>query len=59
MANMRTLMPALQRAKSVRLPPDHLLVEEVTLPKQQRDTQIVKDLTVEEIAADIVRWLRQ
>ena len=29
----------------------------VEVPSQQRDTKLVKDVPVEEIAADIVAWL--
>jgi hypothetical protein len=29
----------------------------VSLPKQRRDTKIVKDLSTDEIARDIVSWV--
>ena len=58
MANMRTVMPALQRAKAVKLPSDGLRFAGVTLPKQLRETRIVKDKSPEEIAREIVAWLQ-
>src|SRR5579872_7185973 len=56
MANMRTVMPALQRAKTSPVPATGLCFASVTLPKQQRATRIVKDMPVEEIAREIVAW---
>jgi len=58
MANMRTLMPALQRAKSTPLAAGNLAYQSATLPKQQRDTRIVKDLPAEEIARELAAWIR-
>ena len=57
MANMRTVMPALQRAKTVAPTPSALQYTSVTPPKQQRQTRIVKDQTPEAIAQEIVKWL--
>ena len=31
----------------------------VTLPKQQRQTRIVKEMPAEEIAREIVAWIRE
>jgi len=59
MANMRGVMPALQKAKVVKLPGEGLRFGEVCLPKQLRQTRIVKDKTAEEIAAEVVAWLKQ
>lgn len=58
MANMRTVMPALQRAKPAKLPAEGLSFASVQLPKQLRETRIVKDKTPDEIAREIVAWLR-
>ncbi len=58
MANMRTLMPALQRAKSTPLAAGNLAYQSATLPKQQRDTRIVKDLPAEDIARELAAWIR-
>jgi electron transfer flavoprotein beta subunit len=57
MANMRTVMPALQRAKSAPIANTGLRFESVNLPKQQRDTRIVKNMPVEEMAREIVAWI--
>jgi electron transfer flavoprotein beta subunit len=59
MMNMRTVMPALQRAKPAPVGAAGLTYEQVALPKQQRETRVVKDSTAEDIAEDIVKWLRQ
>jgi electron transfer flavoprotein beta subunit len=57
MANMRLVMPALQKAPATKVGAEGLKFAAVNLPKQQRSTKIVKDLPVEEIARDIVAWL--
>jgi electron transfer flavoprotein beta subunit len=56
MQNMRAIMPALQKAKTVQLS-GGAHFSSVTLPKQQRDTRIVKDKPAEEIAREIVEWV--
>ncbi len=58
MANMRTIMPALQKATAATLKTDAIKFASVELPKQQRQTRIVKDMPVEEIAKEIVAWIR-
>ena len=57
MANMRTVMPALQKAKSVKLDANGLSYLSVALPKQQRETRVVKDATPEQIAQELVAWM--
>ena len=58
MANMRTIIPALQKAKAVTLASNvHYL--NVTPPKQQRQTRIVKDRQVDEVAAELLEWISQ
>jgi electron transfer flavoprotein beta subunit len=57
MANMRTVMPGLQKAQPATLPPDGLKYISVTLPEQQRNTRVVKDMTPEEIAGELLEWL--
>jgi len=57
MANMRTVMPALQRAKAATLPQNAVCYLSVTPPKQVRQTRIVKDRPVDEIAAEIFAWV--
>src|ERR1017187_3601140 len=57
MANMRGIMPALQKAKHVDMAPNGLSYVSVSLPKQQRTTRVVKDLTPDQIAAELVEWI--
>lgn len=55
MQNMRTILPSLQKAK-----PAQAAVApyaSVTLPAQQRDTRIVKNMPAAEIAREIAEWL--
>ena len=58
MANMRTVMPALQRAKSAALT-QNLHYVSVAPPKQQRQTRVVKDRSADEIAAELAEWITQ
>ncbi len=57
MANMRTLMPALQRTKATTLPANGLQFVSVSLPKQQRSTRVVKSMTTDAIAHELVEWI--
>ena len=57
MLNMRTVMPALQRAKPVKVVDDGLVFARVALPKQRRETNMVRDLPVDDIAREIVEWI--
>ncbi len=59
MANMRMIMPALQRAKPVKMEGQGTTFASVSLPKQQRETKVVKDRTPDEIAKEIVDWLNK
>jgi len=57
MTNMRTLMPALQKAKPATLNGNGLHYASVNLPKQQRTTRVVKDMSPEDIAAELAAWI--
>jgi len=57
MANMRTVMPALQKAEQAKLTADSLRYHNVRPPQQQRQTRVVKDVPPKEIAKEIVEWL--
>ncbi|BDG05457.1 electron transfer flavoprotein subunit beta [Anaeromyxobacter oryzae] len=57
MANMRALMPALQKAGAAPVGGGGVEWVEVALPKQLRETRIVKDRSPAEIAAEIVEWI--
>ncbi|MEI7729706.1 MAG: electron transfer flavoprotein subunit beta [Verrucomicrobiota bacterium] len=59
MTNMRTVMPALQRAKVVKVAAEGVTYASVSLPKQQRDTKVVKDLNPDQVAQEIVTWISQ
>jgi electron transfer flavoprotein beta subunit len=59
MANMRGIMPALQKAKSAKLDPNGLHYVSVSLPKQRRETRLVKDISEDEIAREIVQWIAE
>lgn len=58
MQNMRAIMPALQKAKPVKVATDAVKFASVALPKQQRQTKIVKDVPADEIAKEIVAWIQ-
>jgi electron transfer flavoprotein beta subunit len=57
MANMRTIMPALQKTKPGALSQNGLHYVSVALPKQQRQTRVVKDLSAEQVAAELLEWI--
>ncbi len=57
MANMRTIMPALQKVKSGALASNAVRYLSVTPPKQQRQTRIVKDRPADEIANELFEWM--
>jgi electron transfer flavoprotein beta subunit len=59
MANMRGIMPALQKAKNVKLDANGLSYVSVSLPKQKRETRLVKDMPEDEIAREIVAWIEE
>src|SRR6266568_7219400 len=57
MANMRTIMPALQKARPAPAAANGIHYASVSLPKQQRTTRVVKDMTPDEIATELVAWI--
>jgi electron transfer flavoprotein beta subunit len=57
MQNMRAIMPALQKAKPVKLE-SGVQFARVALPSQQRETRIVKDMQVDDIAKEIAAWVK-
>jgi electron transfer flavoprotein beta subunit len=58
MQNMRTVMPALQRAQPAAIDAGAIRFTNVEVPTQRRDTRIVKDAPADDIARDIVAWIR-
>lgn len=59
MANMRTIMPSLQKAKAAAPAQSGARYLSVTPPKQLRQTRIVKDLSPEQIATELAEWIAQ
>ena len=59
MTNMRTIMPALQKAKPAKIGAEGVTFASVALPKQQRQTKIIKDMSTDDIAKEIVAWIQQ
>jgi len=57
MVNMRGIMPALQRAKAAPVKSEGLCFASVNLPRQQRETRVVKDMPAGDIAREIVAWI--
>ncbi len=58
MANMRTVMPALQRAQPAPVGAEGVKFLDVELPKQQRQTRIVRDVSADEVARELVEWIK-
>lgn len=59
MMNLRGIMPALGRAKAAAVGSDGLCYLAANLPKQQRETRIVKNMPAEEIAREIAAWIAE
>jgi electron transfer flavoprotein alpha subunit len=57
MTNMRLLMPALQKARQVPKESESATFSRVSLPAARRATRVVKDMTPEEIARELVAWI--
>lgn len=58
MQNMRFIMPSLGKAPTAKLPGAGVEWHGVELPKQRRETRIVKDASAAEIAKEIVDWIK-
>ena len=58
MQNMRTIMPALAQAKPAALSGDGTTWLTVEVPQQRRETRVVKDSSADEIAQEIVAWIK-
>ncbi len=59
MVNVRSVMPSLQRAKPAKVGAEGVTYARVALPSQRRETRIVRDVSVDEIAREIVAWIRE
>jgi electron transfer flavoprotein beta subunit len=58
MMNMRVVMPALQQAKPANIASEDLSFDSVELPQQQRQTRIEKDMSADDMAKEIVAWIK-
>jgi electron transfer flavoprotein beta subunit len=58
MQNMRTVMPALQRAPGAAVGAGGVTFIKVEIPSQRRETRVVKDAPVDTIAREIVAWVK-
>jgi electron transfer flavoprotein beta subunit len=52
------VMPALQKAKPAAIGVGGLTYDKVEIPTQKRATRIVKDVSSDEIAKEIVEWMK-
>jgi electron transfer flavoprotein beta subunit len=59
MANMRGVMPALQKAAPAPVGTGGVEFVSVAVPKVQRETRIVKDASPDDVAREIVEWIGQ
>lgn len=59
MMNMRTIMPALQKAGQAQVGAGGVQFVKVEVPRQRRETRIVSDASVDEIAREIIEWIRR
>ncbi len=58
MQNMRLIMPALQKAQPAPVGSGGVTLFSVELPKQRRETRIVRDTPTEDIARELLEWLK-
>jgi len=58
MMNMRTIMPAIQRAAASPIASTDITFQSIEVPQQTRDTRIVKDMDVNAIADELVAWIQ-
>lgn len=59
MANMRLVMPALQKAEAAKIGSEGVEFLSVSLPGQKRETRLVKDMSPEEIARELFAWINE
>jgi electron transfer flavoprotein beta subunit len=58
MQNMRMIMPALQKAQTAGLSGSAIEFRSAAVPSHQRETRVVKDVAPEEIAKEILEWVK-
>lgn len=60
MANMKLVMPALMKAKPApQIGVGGIAFSKTEVPAQKRDTRVVKDMSAEDIAKELVEWIKQ
>jgi len=59
MVNMRAVMPALQKARPAAMGAEGVTYSGVTVPKQVRQTRIVRDVPLDQMADEIAAWVSQ
>ncbi len=57
MMNMQKIMPAMQQARPAAVGAPQF--ESVELPRTRRETRVVKDVAVDDIARELVDWIRE
>ena len=58
MANMRLIMPALAKATASPLKGEGLRYASVEVPSQRRETRIVKNVPIDDIARELADWIK-
>lgn len=58
MMNMRGVMPALMKAPTANVGVGDIVWEKAEVPVSKRDTVVKKDMSVEDIAKEIVEWVK-
>jgi electron transfer flavoprotein beta subunit len=58
MVNMRTIMPAIQKAQPAAIKNEGLSFVKVEVPQQRRQTRIEKDMTSDQVARELVEWIK-
>jgi electron transfer flavoprotein beta subunit len=59
MANMRGIMPALQKAQAAPAGTGGIRFQAVSVPKVTRETRVVKDMSPDDVARELVEWIGQ
>jgi len=59
MMNMRGVMPALMKAPAANVGTGGIAWEKAEVPAAKRDTVVKKDMPVDEIAKEIVEWIKE
>jgi electron transfer flavoprotein beta subunit len=57
MANMRLVMPALQKAAPAPVSTGGVAFASVQVPKVQRETRIVRDMSPDDVARELAEWI--